>query len=148
MCGSNRKLVRAKIEGTVLDVCQGCARFGEIVKVPRPVTLNPHKRHVIHKNLPEKIEVIVLNYYSLIKSAREKRGLKQEDVARKMSEKESLYHRIESGQVKPSIRMAKKLEEFFKIKLVEEHSDKMQATMASAPINKNAMTIADIIRKK
>lgn len=147
MCGSNQGLVKAKIEGTVMDVCKTCARFGEIVRVPRSIPRS-HKSRPIKQSLPQKIEIIVPNYSVLIKQAREKRQMKQEDVAKKLSEKESIYHKIENGSFRPSIKLAKKLEAFFKIKLIEIHEDKMKPAVASAPINKNAMTIGDMIKKR
>jgi len=147
MCGAGRELVKAKIEGSVLDVCKHCARFGEIVRVPRSVSLHK-KRPILKKKEDEKIAIIVPNYYTLIKNAREKMGLKQEDAAQKLAERESLYHKIETGRLKPSLGLAKKLERFFRIRLVEQYDDNMKAVIASAPVRKDAFTIGDMIKIK
>ena len=47
-------------------------------------------------------------------------GLKQAEVAEKIQIKESLYRSIESGRVEPPIELAKKIEDFLKIKIQEE----------------------------
>ncbi|MBU0461491.1 MAG: TIGR00270 family protein [Nanoarchaeota archaeon] len=148
LCGKDRQLLRAKIEGSILDVCPECTRFGEIIKTPRPIFLQQNKKHSIRKAEPEKIEIIIPNYYVLIKQARERKGLTQEEAAMKIAEKQSLYNSIEKGQIKPSLPLAKKLENFFGIKLTELYDDKMQAAIASAPIRKDTLTIGDIIRTK
>ncbi|MFC1753095.1 multiprotein bridging factor aMBF1 [Thermoproteota archaeon] len=147
MCGRDSRLVKAKIEGTILDVCPKCAEFGEVIKTVRPVFLQK-KKPILRKQLKEKVEMVVPNYYSIMKKAREKRGLKQEEVAQKLSERESLYVKIEKGQIKPSLQLAKKLENFFHIKLIEQYEEKMHANVGSGQIKKDGFTIADFIKTK
>jgi putative transcription factor len=143
MCGRETSLVKAKVEGTILDVCKNCARFGEIVRVQKPIQL---KKTPIRKlQTKERILVVVPDYYKLIKQARSKLGLKQEEVADKISEKHSLYHKIENGQMKPSLSLARKLEKFFSIKLVEEFEDNPKLSSKS---NSGTLTIGDLIRKQ
>ena len=47
-------------------------------------------------------------------------GLKQFELAQKISEKESIIHKIESDSEDPSIQVIKKLERLFKVKLIEK----------------------------
>ena len=145
MCGREGRLIKAKVEGTLLDFCGSSSRFGEIVSAP--------KKPFFKKKLPpqskeEIIETIIPEYAKLIKNARERRGLKQEDVARGLAEKESLLNRIESGHQEPSIILARKLERFFKIRLLEMSKDKV-ATVLKTEKNqrKDTFTIGDFIKK-
>ena len=54
----------------------------------------------------------------LIKSAREKMGLSQEELGRKINEKLSLIKHLESGTLKPNDVLTRKVERFLKIQLL------------------------------
>lgn len=146
MCGTKKASSVALVEGTELNVCDECAKFGKRIKAistPRPMV-----KYVARPQKPlpaEPIIMIVPDYGKLIKDAREKMGMKQSEVALKISEKESLLHGIESSRHEPSIDVAKKLERFFKIKLIEQLEDK-----GDGPVKGSAaqgFTIADFIKK-
>jgi putative transcription factor len=92
------------------------------------------------------VQLIVANYSKIIKSAREKTGLKQEELAKKIAEKESVIHKLESGIMKPDIPLARKLEKFLRITLVEsvEVSDDVEEKRSSS----EGLTLGDLIRIK
>ena len=147
MCGRNEPLVKIETEGTTLDVCKACSRFGKIVRAPKKVYSN--KPRTFSKSaVPQTEQIIVADYYVRIKNARESKGLKQNEVAEQLGEKESLYNQLERGHKRPSIPTAKKLEKFFKITLIEEFTNKIDATIAKAPMGKQGLTIGDMIRMK
>lgn len=54
----------------------------------------------------------------LIKSAREKMGLSQEELGRKINEKPSLIKHLETGTLKPNDVLTRKVERFLKIQLL------------------------------
>ena len=54
-----------------------------------------------------------------IRNKRDELGLKQEDFAKMLNEKESIIHKLETGEFKPSLKLAKKLEKKFGLKLIE-----------------------------
>lgn len=124
MCGKEDQLVTAEIEGTTMEVCKSCAKFGQIIQKPKPIILKKEKSKpkII---LPEKeiILVIVEDYGNRIKNKREQLGLKQEELAKKIGIKESLLHKIESHHFKPSIELARSLEKYLSIKLVAQHEE-------------------------
>ncbi len=144
MCGAEGKLVRASVEGTELNVCSSCAKFGKVMK--KPVTFLKNKNVVRETAREEKPEIIVPDYSSLIKKKREERGMKQEELARAIAEKESLIHKIEAGQTEPSISLARKLERFLKITLVKE----FEGTDGTLPSKTKTQefTIGDLVRGK
>lgn len=145
MCGKESKMFKAVIEGSVITVCQECSQFGKIIEKPKQ-NFNFKPKNIKKKQeVPETIFLIVDNYAELIKRSREKMNLKQEQVAKKIAEKESLIHSIESGKHEPNINLARKLERFFNIKLVEEHKEKNQNIGKS---NASGLTIGDLIKKK
>ena len=127
MCGSEGKLYKAIIEGAQLNVCQECSKFGRVIGVIKQETPKERKKVSIPTNegpQTETMQIIVSDYAEKIKKKRETLGLKQEEFAKKINEKESLVHNVESGRYEPSIELAKKIERFLKIKLIEDYEEK------------------------
>ncbi len=148
MCGRETGLFRAVIEDSELKVCKECARFGKIIRKIMPAAKQRRKtEEKEEEEVPEIIQAIVPDYPQIVKKARESRGLKQEELAKKINEKESVVHKVETGHYEPNIMLAKKLERFLKIKIVEEQQiekAKNQRKTASA----EGFTIGDIIKLK
>ncbi len=125
LCGTETSLVRALIEGTELSVCRSCASYGKMLRPIQP-TAAPVQKQAAEK--PKKIDdeliqMVVPDCGSIVKQKRERLGLRQEDLALKIAEKESLIHNLEAGRFIPGIALAKKLERFLKIRLIEEHQE-------------------------
>ena len=142
MCGSKSSTIKAIVEGVELNVCKGCAKFGKVAVRPR-IRFKERRQPTLPEH--EVLEMIVSDYAGKIKQARESLNLKQEDLAKRLNERESLIHRIESGHVKPSMKIAKKLEKFLHVKLIEKHEEVHQKKETS---KSNAFTIGDIIKIK
>ena len=150
-CGKETLILyNTKIEGVLMNVCKDCSSFGEVQKVIRPFNKNTSKkkfsRPIIRKQKEEVMEVIVSNYGSLVKRAREKLNMKQEEVAKQLHEKESLISQIETEHKEPRIELAKKLEKFFKIKLIEVIAEK--EVYITKEKGSDQLTIGDMIKIK
>lgn len=147
MCGRDSELFVTLVEGTELNVCKGCARHGKVLRTHRKNTIAQQdaKTFVPLKPQKETIQLIVDDYPAKIKAKRESLGLKQEELALKLALKESLIHKMESGHFEPSIAIARKLERFLHIKLVEEHEEG-QSNTGIMPRKDNAFTIGDFIK--
>lgn len=143
ICGSEKNLVEAIVEGVILTVCEDCAKYGKVVKVKK--LDQPKKREVKIRVEPEVTYEIVSDYASIIKISRERRGLKQDELALKISEKASEIHNLESGKLKPSFNLARKLEKFFGIKLIEEMIDDKSTRIN---LKDKEITIGDLIKFK
>ena len=90
--------------------------------------------------LEEMEQAIKSNFHLLIKNERTKRGLTQEELAKKLNEKASIIKRIEDGW-EPPINTIKKFERFFNIKLTEEMEEKQIENKS----DRKELTIGDII---
>ena len=144
MCGNSEAINIVDIEGSRMSLCQGCSKMGKVIKRIRTQTPQRRAQPVqIRREKEEPIELINKAYGKIIKSAREKRGLKQEDFAKLLHEKESVIHRMESGNHEPSIALARKLEKFLNIKLVEQYEEKFKA----GTTQDDRMTIGHIMIK-
>ena len=146
MCGKKDISFVASIEGTELNVCSDCAKFGKITRRIMPAEVQQIKIKKIEKEPEEEIiENIVEGYGKLIKEAREKLGLNQEDFGKKVNEKVSVIHSLESEHHEPNIDLAKKLEKLLKIKLVKE--EKLEKVSFGKSVS-GQITIGDIIKIK
>jgi len=146
LCGAETEnLFRAIVEGTELNVCKDCAKYGKVIE-KKPIK-EETKKQLTKTIEPEKeiIQVIVPDFAQRIKKKRESLGLKQKEFAKKISEKESLIHNIETGSFEPSISLAKKLERFLKIKLIEEYEEEHKK---GSKTKTGGFTVGDLIKVK
>lgn len=142
LCGANGFLIKTEIEGVILKVCEPCSKFGKIIKEPiifKPKTTNSVKT--------ENLEIINSDYANLIRNKREELGLSQKDFGIKVSEKQSVIHKLETGVLEPSMPLAKKLQRILQIKLIS----KEEATQYEVPnehTKSESMTLGDMIKIK
>ncbi|MFC1741192.1 multiprotein bridging factor aMBF1 [Nanoarchaeota archaeon] len=149
MCGKSMEtLQKAKIEGTVLELCPGCAKFGEIVRRPYISSKNiPQPRRQMVPRRKEILEAITEDYAKKVRDAREKMGLTQEEFAKRLNEKHSIMQKIEGGQFTPSIDQARKLERLLKIELVEEIGEGGEIPIAKqTKSDDDGFTMSDFIK--
>jgi len=143
LCGKEVQLFSAIVEGSSLTVCEKCGSYGKILKKIAPHAPARPKKTVAEA--PEMIDVLVSDFSSKIKAARNELGLTQEEFANKIAEKASILQKIESGHFEPSIPRAKKLEKVLKIKLVETIED---TPVKVAKGKSTALTIGDMLKFK
>ena len=140
LCGKKvYKLFLTKVEGSEIEVCESCQKFGKVIKEIRPKI--EQKPKIILEKPVETEELLRANYGRLIMEARQKLGLQRKDFALKIKEKESLIKRVESQQMRPDDKLRKKIEYFLKIKLTEVYEEKK---LDQKPI-KPTLTIGDIV---
>lgn len=157
VCGSTIRGTpfRAVIEGAKLTVCSECVKLGSIFweakseprlkkvakRLPPPMFAAKKKPVKLQETLE-----IVEDFSSRVRQAREKLGLSQEDMGRKLNEKVSVLRKIESGKMTPDHRLAEKLEHALKIKLLVPFSEpKVSPKVLSRPPE---VTLGDIVNVK
>ena len=139
ICGQEKdNLVKAIVEGALFNVCEDCSKFGNVIVVRQP----KKEERIIKRQTTEIINIIDPSYPSLIKTAREKLGLKQQELALQLNEKESIIHKLETGSLQPTILLAKKLEKVLKISLVELY----QESHESINLKDDKLTIGDLLK--
>lgn len=133
MCGRVSGLLRAKIEGSVLQVCRKCGSLGEILQEEKPQKA-PVKAPAIEQ------QEIVPDFPALIKQAMKERSLSRKELAERIKEKESIIRRVENG-MRPTKQIAEKLEKALGIQILgyEEKEQKIPA------IKTDELTVGDII---
>ena len=144
MCGKETGLFKTLIEGSEVDVCESCSGFGEVIKEANEDNLFFEKRKATNIS-GKKIFYILENCSKLIKENRERLGLKQEQLAKKLSLKESIIHKIESGNIEPDMDLAKKFEKFFGIQLIDSYEEKKETKTKE---DYEEVTIGDLLKEK
>jgi putative transcription factor len=146
--GSPRKVV---VEGTELEVCAKCARYGKTPdgwapssRKVSPVAPTPIIKKPKRSFFKDMDEDIISDYSQVIREAREAKGLTIEELGLNIKEKSSLIRKIERSEIMPEDSMRKKLEYALGIKLTErtsiddmEHGSVLQGT-----------TLGDIVKIK
>ncbi|NVM03379.1 MAG: TIGR00270 family protein [Candidatus Helarchaeota archaeon] len=145
------KPVYKYIEGAKLEVCQNCSRFGKSAKSPKTIS-STKPRYVKRKKaryIRDKYKgdiFLIENFGKIIKEAREKRKMTQNDFARALKEPLSLIRRIEQNKINPSLKVVKKIENLLNITLTERDVEEYYPKPSKKP--KNGTTIGDIVQIK
>jgi putative transcription factor len=155
ICG--REIIGKKyekiVEGVKMILCEKCASHGESYfqpiassKLTKPVRLKTivKPKPSVNKEYLE-LEVIP-DYYKIVKSAREKTGLTQEEFAKMLKEKLSVIQKIETGKIIPDINLAKRIEHLLKIKLLTP-AQKEERNYKAA-VKKPSLTLGDLAKIK
>ncbi|MBS3150218.1 TIGR00270 family protein [Candidatus Woesearchaeota archaeon] len=141
ICGrKSDNLIKAIVEGVMIGVCSECSKYGKVVAIRKPL-IEPRRSISIKTN--DSYESIVENYANLVKTAREKKGMKQDELAKTLAEKESVIQKIEGGNLRPQINLARKLEKFFNIKLIEKLEERKDVSLN---LKDSSLTIGDILK--
>ena len=138
---------RIVIDGSTLEVCKSCARFGKpedkwslvpkkMVPVGRAFTVSRPKPRDHFKDLVE----LVPDFGRKIREAREGLGLSLEELGGRIKEKVTLLKKIEREELSPEDGIRKKLEKELKIKL----SDQASETRVKSGSVGRGLTLGDI----
>jgi putative transcription factor len=138
MCGKETPSpISVRLEGTVLNLCADCARFGTVVSPPagapgptgvRPGAVAPGslddrlrvrarrmEERDLYQELPE-LE-LVPDWPKRVRQAREKLGWSPEELGKRLNEKKSLVLKLESGNFRPPDATVRKVEHLLKVRL-------------------------------
>ena len=121
----NDNMTSIEIDGAFFNACHKCVKLGNPINSQNPTPNNiqkSNKTKIINKNsnfdLNESDFEIAEDFFTLMRKAREQRNLSQEELGLKINEKSSVIRTLESGKLKPTVTLAKKIERFLKIKIL------------------------------
>lgn len=133
------KLVKIELEGSIVEVCERCVKFGRRVVEKREY--KPTRR----KSKGLKIEELIPGYGSLIKSYREKIGLTRKEFAERLAEKESVIKRVEEEKMEPTEELRRKIERFLRISLLKKYEEKVRLREKKKKLE---LTVGDVVELK
>ena len=118
LCGSQitGEVIPILVENVPMKVCRPCSRHGKspaskkVEKKPKPVK----------EMFTFKLPTVRDDYSKLIKDAREKLDLTQDELGSKIEEQGTVVKLLEQSKFKPDQELAKKLEQVLGISLIIE----------------------------
>lgn len=140
-------LVEVIIEGVQMKVAPEQAKYGKPIEKEINNSIKTRKPFYPQQSQKTQIyEFILPNAGTVVKQAREKLGLRQIDLAKKLLIKESTIHQVESGHLKPTVDEAKKLEEGLGIIITAKKTLKNDVELEHTKTS--SFTIGDMIKDK
>ncbi|MGZ4893834.1 MAG: multiprotein bridging factor aMBF1 [Halobacteriota archaeon] len=125
LCGKEilGKPKRVVVEGAELETCDACGSFG--TEIRRPQTFNgpasrvaPHSRtryRDIYQQMDGELDP---DFSDIVKNARKRAGITQEQLASQIMEKALVIKKIERKELTPDDKLRKKLEKALNVSLV------------------------------
>jgi len=162
MCGKEvPRLRKVQIGSSALEVCNECAKFGSDIAreapngepitsgtaavaappEPRPYSRAPQRqRDALSRGELELVD----DFSKRISKARQAKDWTQEVLAKRMNEKKSVVSRLETGEMRPSEKLIKKLENELDIKLKERME--FQVDTSKKTVGTGGVTLGDLIK--
>jgi putative transcription factor len=127
ICGNPIKSIpnSVEIDGAILRVCGSCAKLGRPVKaasvgIAQFAPARVAMKHIANVEADYEVDP---DYYLLIREAREKMGLTQDELGKLINEKPSVIRLIETRKLKPDLMVTRKLMHQLKINLLVPESE-------------------------
>ncbi|MBU0661837.1 MAG: multiprotein-bridging factor 1 family protein [Candidatus Diapherotrites archaeon] len=135
ICGKGTAIARIELDGSELAACPDCAGFGEkkgaiedeylnraqVAKKATSPANSENSGTGISQSRSAGMEsaagLLDENLGTIIRRAREKKGLTIKELSEKVFEKESVLHKIEQNKALPDTRLQTRLESFLGIKI-------------------------------
>ena len=112
LCGKSvNELTKIEVEGSIVNVCPNCVKFGKPVEVKMETASEPA--------IEDSME-LASDYGTRIKKARESQRISRTEFANNINERESVIKRVENQTMIPDDELVKKIERFLKISLSED----------------------------
>jgi len=152
VCGREVPFTKSvSIEGSILRACGECSKFGKEIEFRSkgaPVAAGDKvlvrlKKPAVRDIYQELGDMeLVSDYGRRIRSARNSRGMKQEDLGKLINERKSVIEQLENGRIRPDDKLVAKLEKALNIKLKE----KVAETAVEQRRGQGGLTLGDIIK--
>jgi putative transcription factor len=127
LCGKEilGKPKRVVVEGAELETCAACGSFGTEIRRPKTF-IGPTSKVVSHsrtryRDIYQQMEgELDPDFSEIVKNARKRAGITQEQLAAQIMEKALVIKKIERKELTPDDKLRKKLEKALNVSLVIE----------------------------
>jgi putative transcription factor len=160
MCGKEVPMTKPMlVEGTRLSLCQSCARFGDEYKEQQSASQGSTVNKAVIEQRLEKRErrmqtrdvfsvssrELIDDYGTVIRRAREAKGMDLEEFSKSILERKGNIARIEANDLVPDDKLVAKLEKALNIKLREQVQSGGQVGGGK---KSEGMTLSNFIKKE
>jgi putative transcription factor len=105
----------------MLSVCSKCSRLGfQVTKGQLKATSSRGNSSQRVLEAPKPELTLRVDYAKVVKAARERLRLRQDELGALVGEKASVISLIERGKLRPSFELSRRLERILKVQLLEE----------------------------
>ncbi len=163
MCGKDvPNTLSMMVEGTKLNLCPSCAKFGDSHGPSNRSDNGAYpstgaNRAAIEERLEKRERrmqtrdiyaanggtELISDYGAVVRKARQKAGMNEEDFARSINEKKGIILKVESQSLVPDDKLVTKLEKALNIKLKEVIKD---GEVVGGGPKSNGMTLGNFIK--
>ena len=152
LCGRTCGCRPATVDGVRMMLCPSCMQHGQGVKAAEPSVTSQKpvlqrikrpKEKDVYKDMDKEL---VSNFNEVIKDARKKKGLSREELGFKIGERTVTISKIENGDLKPSDKVASKLEKELGISLFEKIDGSSSNVFSSH--SGSGLTLGDFIKRE
>ena len=153
LCGNECfKCYPSNVDGVRMMLCPGCMKYGKNINEKKVIipNINQSIKTSIKRKIVKDVYVgmdkeLVSNCSEIIKNARLKKELSREELGFKIGERTVTIAKIENGDLRPSDKIAEKIEKELSISLFEKVKQiptKINNTQTSS------LTLGDFIKSK
>ena len=151
LCGDEYSKCRpAEVDGVRMVLCPGCMKHGHGVIETNKTSTNVQRSLLTRIRRPKEKDVyegmdreLVSDWNDLIRNARKKKGISREQLGFNIGERTITIAKIENGDLRPSDKIAMKLEKVLSISLFEEVK---KVPSKSSGSQSNGLTLGDFIK--
>ena len=154
LCGRECKCIPAELDGVKMMLCPNClnkhgkktASFSETVNKTSSPILNRIKKpreKDVYKDMDKEL---VSNYAEIIKKARKRKDLTREKLGFRIGERTVTISKIENGDLRPSDKVAEKLEKELDIILFEKVESVSSSVLKQS--SGKGLTLGDFIKRE
>ncbi|MDT7905967.1 MAG: multiprotein bridging factor aMBF1 [Sulfolobales archaeon] len=130
-------------EGGIITVCDSCysriAKFAKPYNLERTAQKAQQRPRQTNKTVDKEL-MVVDDYPTIIKNARERLGMTQKDLADKLKVSEGVIKRFEAGKLRPTLEQARELERVLGVKLILE----VPSGGEQSKYSRDALTLGDV----
>ncbi len=153
LCGRECECRPAIVDNVRMMLCPNCMKYGKGITIASAPTASVKKPILERIRRPKEKDVykdmtkeLVPNYNILIKDGREKKGLSREELGFRIGERTVTISKIENGNLKPSDKIAQKLEKELDINLFEEIANAPSYAIKGSGSSRSGRTLGDFIK--
>ena len=153
LCGNECfKCFPSNVDGVRMMLCPSCMKYGESIKEKKETipNVNQSLKTRIKRNIVKDVYVgmdkeLVSNWPEIIKNARLKKELSREELGFRIGERTVTISKIENGDLRPSDKIAEKIEKELSISLFEKVKEIPKKISSS---HSSGLTLGDFIKSE
>ena len=153
LCGNECfKCYPSNVDGVRMMLCPGCMKYGKNINEKKVIipNINQSIKTSIKRKIVKDVYVgmdkeLVSNCSEIIKNARLKKELSREELGFKIGERTVTIAKIENGDLRPSDKIAEKIEKELSISLFEKVKEIPTKISSTHP---SGLTLGDFIKSE